>query len=204
MEHTNANNRLEIFCDGVFAIALTLLIVDVRLPESIGIHTTPELWRALGHLTPSVLAFLLSFGIVLITWVNHHGTLRLIRGSSASFIYANGFLLLTVVFIPFPTSLLGSYVWTDHAAPAVVLYDGVLAMQAIGWLLITHTALRNDLVHNEAAAAVVRARRRNAYMAFALYGLLAVAALWFPVTVALVTTGTWIFWLALSIRLREV
>ncbi len=204
MADANANTRLEMFCDGVFAIALTLLIVDIRLPDTAAIRTTPELWRALGHLTPAVLAFLLSFGIILITWVNHHGTLRLIHKSSAAFIYANGFLLLTVVVIPFPTALLGAFVGTDHAAPAVVLYDGVLAMQAIGWLLITHTALRDNLVHSEAAAGVVHARRRNAYMAFALYGLLAVAAVWIPLVVALVTTGTWILWLALSIRLREV
>lgn len=116
MMETNANARLEAFCDGVFAIALTLLIIDIGLPSMDTIRSTPELWRALLGLGPSVFAFVLSFAIVLITWVNHHGTLKLVSRSSAPFLYANGFLLLTVVFIPFPTSLLGPFLWTDHAA----------------------------------------------------------------------------------------
>jgi len=197
------NTRLETFCDGVFAIALTLLILDVKLPSPEGIASTAELWRALGHLAPSVFAFLLSFTIILITWVNHHAALKLVARSSASFIYANGFLLLSVVAIPFTASLLGSFLGTDHATPAVVLYDGVLAMTAIGWMLVTGAALRDRLTTDVAAAATVRDSRRRAYPAFFLYSALAVAALWFPLSSAAVTTVTWLFWLVLSIRLKH-
>jgi uncharacterized membrane protein len=109
----------------VFAIALTLLVIDVKVPASEGIRTTHELWLALGHLGPSIFAFVLSFAIILITWVNHHRFFRLVNESSVSFVYANGFLLLTVGFMPFPTALLGEYLLTDHAAPAVVLYSSV-------------------------------------------------------------------------------
>src|SRR6476469_7762054 len=103
------NSRIETFCDGVFAIALTLLIIDIKIPAPDAIATTRELWLALRHLTPSVLSFVLSFAIILITWVNHHSVFRLVNKSSAGFIYANGFLLLTVVFMPFPTALVGAY-----------------------------------------------------------------------------------------------
>jgi Endosomal/lysosomal potassium channel TMEM175 len=96
MVEARPNARLEAFCDGVFAIALTLLIIDIKLPSTEGIGSTSELWRALQHLAPSVFAFVLSFGIILITWVNHQGTLELVHKSSASFIYANGFLLLCI------------------------------------------------------------------------------------------------------------
>jgi len=58
--------------------------------------------------------------------------------------YANDFLLLTVVFLPFPTSLLGEYVLTDHAAPAVVLYTAMMAFQAIGWILLSRPRSRTD------------------------------------------------------------
>jgi uncharacterized membrane protein len=203
MSDPHPNARLEAFCDGVFAIALTLLIVDIKLtsPESIG--STADLWRALRLLGPSIGAFVLSFGVILITWVNHHAFLKLVHKSTSSFIYANGFLLLTVVFIPFPTSLLGEFVWTDHAAPAVVLYDGVLAVQAIGWVLLAGTALRNQLANNEPSALAMRGNERNGYFAFAFYSLLAIVALWFPFAVAIVTTMSWIFWLTLSIRLQH-
>jgi uncharacterized membrane protein len=200
----HANARLEAFCDGVFAIALTLLIIDIKAPPGNAIASTSEFWLALRHLTPSVFAFVLSFGIILITWVNHHGTLKLIHKSSASFIYANGLLLLTVVFTPFPTSLLGEFLLTDHVAPAVVLYNAVLAVQAIGWILVTGTALKNNLYDDEREPPKLRENNKNGYFALVFYSLLAVAALWFPLTAAAVTTVSWIFWLVLSIRLRHV
>ena len=200
--HTNA--RLEAFCDGVFAIALTLLIIDIKVPPTDSTASTSDLWRALRHLAPSVFAFVLSFAIILITWVNHHGALRLIRRSSAAFFYANGFLLLTVVFIPFPTALLGEFIWTDQAAPAVVLYTAVLAVQAIGWIFIGSAALKDQLADDERALAAIRENRRNGYGAFFFYSMLAVAAFWFPVTVAIVTTLSWVFWLVLGIKLKQV
>jgi len=201
MAVTSANARLEAFCDGVFAIALTLLIIDVKLPAPASIASTRELWRALQHLAPSVFAFVLSFGIILITWVNHHAALKLVHSSSSSFIYANGFLLLTVVFVPFPTALLGEFLLTDHASPAVVLYDAVLAAQAIGWILLSGTALNNRLTASEAGASTLRTNHRNAYIAFALYSVLSITALWVPIAVAIITTVSWLFWLVLGVRM---
>src|ERR1043166_8621720 len=195
MVEANPHARLEAFSDGVFAIALTLLIIDIKLPHPETIQSSNELWRALWALAPSVFAFILSFGVILITWFNHRGALRLVSRSSSSFIYANGFLLLTVVFVPFPTSLLGEFIGTDHAAPAVVLYDAVLAVQAVAWIFVTWSALNNQLPSGERAISMVREQRQHAYVAVALYSLLAILALWFPLAVAIVTTLTWIFWL---------
>ena len=200
----NPNSRLEAFCDGVFAIALTLLIIDVKLPSTASIHSNSDFWRALQSITPSIFAFLLSFGIILITWVNHHATLKLIRGSSASFIYANGFLLLTVVLFPFSTSLLGEFLLTDHAAPAVVLYESVIVVQAVAWILLTRTALSNGLTKDDYSTATMRDGLRNGVAAFALYSICAILAIWFPLTIAIVTTLSWIVWLVRSIRLKHV
>lgn len=182
---------------------MTLLIIDVKLPSPESIHSTSDFWRALQHMAPLVFAFVLSFGIILITWVNHHAALKLVHESSASFIFANGFLLLTVVSIPFPTSLLGEFLLTDHAAPAVVLYDAVLAAQAIGWVLLSSTALKNQLTNDEEATSRMREGRRNGYFAFALYSLLSITAFWFPMAVAVVTTVSWIFWLTFGIRMKH-
>jgi uncharacterized membrane protein len=202
MAEQNVNSRLEAFCDGVFAIALTLLIIDIKIaaPESIG--TTSEFWRALQHLMPTIVAFLLSFVVILITWVNHHATLKMVEKSTTSFIYANGLLLLTVVFIPFPTSLLGEYVLTDHAAPAVLLYNAAICAQSVAWILLSRSALNNGLVKSGRATAVMKENVRNGYISFVLYGLMAVAALWFPLAMATLTMLSWIFWLTLSIRRR--
>jgi uncharacterized membrane protein len=188
----------------VFAIALTLLIIEIRPPDMARIASTPDLWRALGHLLPEVFAFVLSFTVILITWLNHHGILDRVHGSSAPFVYANGLLLLTVVVIPFPTALLGISLSTGHAAPGVVLYNGVLVLQAISWILVCGTALRGRLQASDSAAAMLREGRRNGYGAVALYSLLALAAFWFPRAVATITAATWAFWAALSMRLKRV
>jgi uncharacterized membrane protein len=203
MAETTSNARLEAFCDGVFAIALTLLVIELKPPPIDSIRSLPDFWHALQHRLPAVFALVLSFGIILITWINHHGTLKLVRGSTPSFMYANGFLLLSVVLIPFPTALLGEFIATDYAAPAVVLYNAVLAVQAMGWILLTGTALKNNLTSDQRAAVTMRGNNRNGYLAFALYALLAVAGFWFPLTIAIVTTATWLFWLVLGISLKH-
>jgi uncharacterized membrane protein len=202
MPETNPNSRLEAFCDGVFAIALTLLIIDIKIPSSEKIDSTNNFWLALKHILPSIFAFLLSFTIILITWVNHHGVLKLVNKSSASFIYANGFVLFTVVFLPFPTALVGEYLLTDHSSPAVILYVSTLAFQALGWILLTTAALKNQLAKDEQSAITIREDRKYGYFAFTIYSLCACMAFWFPLTIAVITTVIWIFWLILGINLK--
>src|SRR6185369_1202222 len=112
MADINPNSRLEAFCDGVFAIAITLLIIEIKIPSTPSINSNADLWSALKDITPSISAFLLSFGTILIVWVNHHAFFKLIHKSTPAFIYANGVLLLSVAFMPFPTALVGEYLLT--------------------------------------------------------------------------------------------
>jgi len=110
------------YSDAVFAIAATLLVLDIRVP-SVGVHASPsELWRGLAELWPSYLAFVISFGTILLIWVHHHTAIRKLSKTSNAFLYANGLLLLAVTFIPFPTALLARYVQTPLASVAVVFY----------------------------------------------------------------------------------
>ncbi len=201
---THHNQRLEAVCDGVFAIAMTLLIIELKLPPLPEETSTAEVWRALGHVVPAALAFVLSFTIIFITWVNHHAAMKLVNGTSAPFIYANGFLLLTVVALPFPTKLLGEFLGTDHAGPAVALYNGVLVLTAMGWVLLAGAGLRGGLARDEQAVIITRDARRNGYFAIGLYSLLALLAMWFPKVSFVLTTMTWVFWLILSIRIKHV
>lgn len=202
MSEANHTSRLEAFCDGVFAIALTLLIIDIKIPSTVEINSNSEFWQALKHITPSILAFLLSFIVILITWVNHHNSLKQVNKISSSFVYANGFMLLTVVFIPFPTSLIGEHILTDHAAPAVILYDSTLALQAASWILVTSASLKDGLAKNEKLVISIHQNRQFGYFAFILYSLFAILAIWFPFAIAIITIATWLFWLIWGIRLK--
>lgn len=199
----NPNTRLEAFCDGVFAIALTLLIIDIKIPASVEIKSTNELWIAIRNIAPSIFAFVLSFIIILITWVNHHNSFKLINKSSNLFIYANGFLLLTVVFIPFPTSLLGEYILTDHASPAVILYTAIIALQGLAWVLLSAAALNNELAKNEKAIVQIKNNRKNGYITFIVYSLLAIISFWFPFIIAIITTLTLLFWLFYGVKMKH-
>jgi uncharacterized membrane protein len=129
--------------------------------------------------------------------------MKLVSKLSPSFIYANGFLLLTVAFMPFPSSLLGEHILSGHAAPAVILYDATMALQAVGWILTTQASLKDHLGKNEKATLQIRKNGQFGYFAFALYSLFTIIAIWFPLTIAIITTITWIFWLIWGIRLKH-
>lgn len=203
MAASYSNMRFEAFCDAVFAIAITVLIIDIKIPHTAEVKSVADLWKAIYHITPSIFSFLLSFAVILITWVNHHNGSKLIKKTSSSFLYANGFLLLTVVFIPFPTSLLGDYIFTAHAAPAVILYDSILALQAIAWVLISKAAIKNHLGKNEKANLEIKKNGSYGYFAFSLYSLCSILAIWFPLTIVSFTVLTWIVWLILGINVEQ-
>ncbi len=158
---------------------------------------------AIKHIMPSIFAFILSFFIIFITWVNHHNAFKMIDKSSVSFIYANGFLLLTVVFIPFPTSLVGEYILSDHSTPAVFLYTSIIAIQGIAWVLLSAASLKNDLAKSEKAIIQIKNNRKNGYFTFIVYSLLAIISFWFPQIIAIITTLTLIFWLYYGIKMKH-
>ena len=83
-----------------------------------------------------------------------------------------------------------------------MLYNAVLAVQAIGWVLVSGAAVKNRLTTDEQSTSLLREGNRNGHFACGLYSLLAVAALWLPTAVASVTTASWIFWLVWGIRMK--
>jgi uncharacterized membrane protein len=204
MADSNPNSRLEALSDGVFAIAMTLLVIEIRVPSSYVFAAASSLWLALRDLLPSIFAFLLSFATIFITWVNHRATLKLVDKTTSPFIYANGFLLLAVVLVPFAAALLGEYLPTDHAAPAVVLYTAVDVLLATGWLLVTRAALHPSLLtKDEMSTLAMRDGHKNAYFALAIYTACAVLAFWFPLPIALLITVVWIYWLFIGVGMRS-
>src|SRR2546426_11283220 len=100
--------RVEAFSDGIFGIAMTLLILEFRTPDVPpgAADARRQLIAALLGLWPSAVAFLLSFGTVLIMWINHYGLFKHAHGADNRLFFANGFLLLMVTFLPFPTAVL--------------------------------------------------------------------------------------------------
>lgn len=120
--------RVEAFSDGVFAIAITLLILEISPPAVLA--------QALLDLWPSYLALLLSFFVILIMWINHHGLFNLVRRVNQGFLYANGFLLLLISFVPFPTALLAEYLDGGAVNAAAAFCCGTFIFISMGYNLI--------------------------------------------------------------------
>jgi uncharacterized membrane protein len=129
--------RLETFADGVFAIAATLLILIVEVPELDEHSLAHELVR----LWPAYVGYAVSFLTIGIIWVNHHTVLRQIRGVDRIFLFINVFFLLCIAFIPFPTRLLATYVRTDDGRAAAVVYGITLTTTAIFFNLMWRYAI---------------------------------------------------------------
>jgi uncharacterized membrane protein len=128
MHEDSDTQRLEAFSDGVFAIAITLLVLEVKVPghDMVAAH---GLAYALLAQWPSYLAYITSFVTILVMWVKHHLMFTLIRKSDHLFLYLNGLLLFFVTFLPFPTAFLAEYLLHPDARVAASVYTGnVLAI----------------------------------------------------------------------------
>jgi uncharacterized membrane protein len=148
-------SRVEAFSDGVFAIAITLLILDVHVPPS----TAGNLAAALIRQWPTYAAFLISFSFIGIMWVNHHRLFNHIRRSDNGLMFYNLLLLLGVTVVPFPTALIAAhYNATDRTLSAAV-FNGTYFVIAIFFNLLWSHAVRGDLLDSttrDAAAAISR------------------------------------------------
>ena len=196
------NTRLETFCDGVFAIAITLLVLDLKVPPLESVHSPQEVWQHVIALWPSFFALSFSFVIILISWVGHHNLLLALDKTSSWFQLANGFLLFTVILLPFSTSFMAEYLNTPYAQPAIVVFMANTLVHNIGWVLLHWSVLRpRPLVKESVGVAAARKAALGAKYGFVVYSVLLLAALWFPRLALIVSVLTWIYWLYLSVRI---
>ena len=145
--------RVEAFSDGVFAIAITLLILDVHVPRDLSETTT--LGDALLKQWPSYLAFLTSFALIGIMWINHHKLFTLIKRSSHMLLVFNTLLLVGATVVPFTTSLLAEYIGHREQRVAAMVYMGNFFVIAIFFNLLWryaahgHRLLAQDVSEDE-------------------------------------------------------
>lgn len=136
--------RTEALSDGVFAVAATLLVFTVQVPD-----VKSNLGRALLDQWPAYAAYVISFATILVIWVNHHSVMDNIKSFDGPLLYLNGFLLMVVAVIPFPTFLLAKYFVAGHDESAAALaYGIVLTLGSLSFSAINLYARSRDL-HRE-------------------------------------------------------
>ncbi len=165
--------RIEAFSDGVFAIAITLLIIEIAVPH---VGEAGPLFGALVSLWPSYLGYAISFLVIGTVWANHHNRFRLISRSDHVLLFLNIVFLMCVAFIPFPTALLAEYVREEaHRTTAVAVYSGTLAVTAVFFTLLWLYAAGNyRLIDHSVDPYLLRAMTRR-YVVGALLYILAFA-----------------------------
>jgi uncharacterized membrane protein len=127
--------RLETFSDGVFAIAITLLVLEIAVPHAEG-GSPADLWRELRELWPSYVGYLISFVTIGIMWANHHLLFRHIVRTDHYLVLLNLLLLLCIGFLPFPTALLAEHLGHAGEGVAVIAYSGTFFVTAVAFNLL--------------------------------------------------------------------
>lgn len=128
----NPNERLLFLSDGVIAVAITLLVLDIRLPEAFGHFSDAQLWDALVELWPRFLAYFISFAVIGTYWLSHQGKFAHIVKADRGLAQINILFLLTIGLVPFTTSLIAE----NDGALATAIYAGTMVVSglALSWL----------------------------------------------------------------------
>lgn len=167
--------RMEAFSDGVIAIIVTIMVLDLRPPEA----ASP---LALFHLWPTFLAYVLSFTLVATYWVNHHHLLHAARAVEADVLWLNIHWLFWLSLTPFATAYLGA---TRGAAFATLVYSALSAVLAFSYLLLTRAVTRRNAHVPEVRALASKRQTKNILSMAAILAAMPAAYVWQPLALAL-------------------
>jgi uncharacterized membrane protein len=149
-------NRLEAFSDGVIAVIITIMVLELKVPSDTTL-------TSLRSLAPQFLSYLLSFLVVAIMWVNHHHTLHSARHADARLLWSNNTLLFWMSLVPFVTAYMGN----NHSdSRAVALYGVVLSLCSASFLLLTWAILQHHHGDPDFVRHYRRIRFKNLYCLF--------------------------------------
>jgi uncharacterized membrane protein len=174
--------RLEAFSDGVFAVAITLLVLNIRIP---GIDLPPSqlpidarFWQALFNEWPMLAAYGTSFATIGVMWINHHRLFVHIKRTNTGLMLLNLLLLLIIVFIPVPTALVAEYLVRPDLHAAAIFYSGTNVILAVCFnLLWRYASYHNRLLSKTADTRAVAAISRQ-YLFGPLLYLIAFGLAW--------------------------
>jgi len=176
--------RVEALSDGVFAIVVTLLVLEIKVPHVADGRSLAELAGALLALGPKFLSWVISFLTVCVIWLNHHRLFGLLNAMDNGLFWRNANLLLWTSFIPFPTALMGDY---PENRLAVSLYGLVMLLMALGFVLLRlHMVRTPGLIQGHVDRSVFRRGTRFSILLGPVAYALGAGVAWISVTGAFV------------------
>ncbi len=173
-EHSSTNTkretlskvRLEAFSDGVIAIIITLIILDVKVPKFDNSTSSAETWRHLSLMLPNLMSYILSFVALGIYWVNHHNFLHIIKHTDSKFLWYNLHLLFWLSLIPMPTAFLAAHPCKPEAT---AMYGLIMVTCAAAFTLMSRYSENNGLFIEHLSARVLKKVARMNVFGIALY-----------------------------------
>jgi len=174
------NERLTFFSDGVFAITITLLVLEIKVPEIAENLVATELTTELVHLVPKIFSHIVSFIVLGIYWVGHHNMFMHIKRHDHVMLWLNTLFLMCIASVPFPTALIGHY---PNQQISVVAYAGTLVVTGVVLQLIWWYATTHRLIDENTDPAFISFVHRYIRIAPILYGL-SILVSFFNLTVA--------------------
>ena len=198
------SSRVEAFSDAVFAIVITILVLDLRVPP----YEPGRLLAALTGLWASMLAFLLSFLRVAVVWLNHHSLFSRVRRVNRTLLWMNLGILVTCMVMPFPTSALAHALRGGNLADlrvAVVLYALVGGLQLAAWLpLYPYLRDHPELAEPLTEARYFHAQRTRPWVGVGVDAIAVMVAMVAPVPALALWTLSLIYIAATSEGIREI
>jgi uncharacterized membrane protein len=175
--------RIEAFSDGVFAVAITLLVLEIPVPEA----SFDDLWSGIVDQWPSYLAYATSFWTIGGLWVLHHAIFRRLRYADIHLMRMNLLLLFAVTFLPFPTKLMAEAIESAGAERVAVLFFGatLLVISVIVTVIARYAAGRDALLEGGVDSSEMQAIANRGAPSLASTGLLLVLAIFAPQVAAL-------------------
>src|SRR3989442_5181694 len=197
--------RLEAFSDGVFAVAITLLVLNIKIPGlDVPFNKLPkdsDLWHMLGDEWPMLAAYVTSFATIGIMWLNHHRLFVHIKRINTVLALLNLLLLLFIVFVPVPTALLAEYVELPDQHAAAIVYSGTFVLTACCFnLLWRYASYHNRLLGKDVDSRAIQAIGRQ-YLFGPLVYLIAFALAWVSTPATIIASFALALFFALPPRL---
>ena len=200
-----STGRVEAFSDGVFSIAITLLVLNLLnlkmpVPES---ATFDALKNDLLNGWPTYAVFLLSFATILIMWVYHHRMFQFLKEAKTTLLFSNGFLLLLVTAVPFPTGLVGTYLRTPAAPVACAVYAGFFALIDLAYNLLWLAIASQQPAYRERGFHIPK-EMIFSLLGFPCYLIAMLVAFWSPLAAISICGVLWVVWLITAPAQRMV
>lgn len=155
-------HRTEAFSDGVFAIIVTLLVLEIKVPHLNDHTSSAELLDALVDMAPKIISWVASFFFISVMWVQHHNVFRMSEKIDYGMVWLNNIFLLFICFMPFPTALMGEY---PHNRPAVLLFGLDVTIASLVQVWMYYYIAKNYLLSHYDQKNVMRNVKRSFMLA---------------------------------------